>query len=149
MTTVFLLLLVLSTTATLGTTTIGVLAMHTSMTFSNSSNVTASDSAEIRKQAFSSFSGDISSISPSDLDSLIKDHEKNSFKITKPLNETTESTLSEQELTQRDLAYEYGKCVFYDRIPLEQCNAMAPEGLKFYEMYYGDGSWTVQADPAP
>jgi hypothetical protein len=149
MTTVFLLLLVLSTTAALGTTTIDVLAMHTSMTFSNSSNVTASDSAEIRKQAFSSLSGDISSISPSDLDSLIKDHEKDSFKTTKPLNETTESTLSEQELAQRDLAYEYGKCVFYDRIPLEQCNAMAPEGLKFYEMYYGDGSWTVQADPAP
>jgi hypothetical protein len=149
MTTVFLLLLVLSTTAAFSTTTIDVLAMHTSMTFSNSSNVTASDSAEIRKQAFSSLSGDISSISPSELDSLIKDHEKNSFKITKPLNETTESILAEQELVQRDLAYEYGKCVFYDRIPLEQCNAMAPEGLKFYEMYYGDGSWTVQADPAP
>ena len=57
---------------------------------------------------------------------------------------------AEVELAQHDLAYEYGKCVFYYQAPLGDCNAAsADKGLALYEKYYGDGSWTVEADPIP
>jgi hypothetical protein len=51
------------------------------------------------------------------------------------------------EAAGRDLAYEYGKCVFYDKISVEECNRAAPNGLEVYEKYYGDGSWTFGGDP--
>lgn len=55
----------------------------------------------------------------------------------------------ELALAEEDLAYEYGKCVFYDRASVEECNTAAPHGFAMYEKYYGDGSWTAQADPTP
>jgi Zn-dependent M16 (insulinase) family peptidase len=55
--------------------------------------------------------------------------------------------IQERETAEKNLAYEYGKCVFYDRVPLEECNSAGPDGLRVYEKYYGDGSWTVKADP--
>jgi hypothetical protein len=59
------------------------------------------------------------------------------------------SSIGEFFNAEKNLGYEYGVCVFYDRIPLEECNAQAPDGLAAYEKYYGDGSWTVEADPIP
>ena len=53
-------------------------------------------------------------------------------------------------MAEKELAYEYGRCVFYDRIPLEECNrASGPKGLQLYEKFYGDGSWVVEDDPIP
>jgi hypothetical protein len=51
---------------------------------------------------------------------------------------------------EKNLGYEYGRCVFYDEIGLEKCNSLyKSQGLELYEKYYGDGSWTVEADPIP
>jgi hypothetical protein len=58
-----------------------------------------------------------------------------------------ETSVQQAELTEKDLGYEYGRCVFYDLIPLEQCNQASPNGLTMYEKYYGDGSWRVEEDP--
>ena len=52
-------------------------------------------------------------------------------------------------VAEKNLGYEYGVCVFYDRISVEQCNAEAPDGLAAYEKYYGDGSWVMGNDPDP
>jgi len=61
-----------------------------------------------------------------------------------------DETKQELELAERDLAYEYGRCVFYDKIALEECNrAAGPKGLQLYEKYYGDGSWVFEDDPIP
>lgn len=66
-------------------------------------------------------------------------------------NAVEEEKIAKQELEQaeKNLAYGYGKCVFYDQISVDECNAAAPEGLAMYEKYYGDGSWTIGggADP--
>ena len=43
---------------------------------------------------------------------------------------------------EKNLAYEYGRCVFYEQIPVEKCNEFSEQkGLGLYEKYYGDGSW--------
>jgi hypothetical protein len=66
-----------------------------------------------------------------------------SFKIGLEENE-------QAKLAEKDLGYEYGRCVFYDRIPLEQCNKIVgPDGLRLYEKYYGDGSWVIEDDAIP
>ena len=51
---------------------------------------------------------------------------------------------------EKIVGYEYGRCVFYDQIAVETCNVQFEDkGLPLYEKYYGDGSWTVEADPIP
>lgn len=53
-------------------------------------------------------------------------------------------------VAEKNLGYEYGRCVFYDQISVEQCNKFSEnKGLPMYEKYYGDGSWTVENDPVP
>jgi hypothetical protein len=51
---------------------------------------------------------------------------------------------------EKNLGYEYGRCVFYEEMTVEQCNGWTDnKGLAAYEKYYGDGSWTVEGDPDP
>lgn len=73
--------------------------------------------------------------------------------IIKGLEAENEYQQAQKELieAEKDLAYEYGKCVFYDKVPLEVCNNASGQtkGFELYEKYYGDGSWTVEADPFP
>ena len=64
--------------------------------------------------------------------------------------ENYNDAVQDLDVANKNLGYEYGRCVFYDQISVEECNEFSNnKGLEQYEKYYGDGSWTVDADPDP
>ena len=71
---------------------------------------------------------------------------------TQNLVETFDNKIQQLEANMRHeketIAWEYGRCVFYDKTPIQVCNSVwGPDGLKLYEERYGDGSWTFDSDP--
>ena len=57
-------------------------------------------------------------------------------------------SLNNVTVAEKNMGYEYGRCVFYEQISVEKCNAYSKgKGFDLYEKYYGDGSWTLEADP--
>ena len=72
------------------------------------------------------------------------------FLVVNALNNIM-NTYNESALAEKNWGYEYGRCVFNSGVSLENCNALYSKhkGFEMYEKYYGDGSWTVEADPIP